>query len=41
MFLELNAPGFAGRTITQSPYNTTEALLAAARALTLWQPGTS
>jgi hypothetical protein len=39
MFLLLDAPGVAvGRTITDSPYNTPEALLTAARALTLWQP---
>jgi hypothetical protein len=38
-FLLLNAPGFAmGSTITASPYNTPQALLTAARALTLWQP---
>jgi hypothetical protein len=38
-FLLLNAPGFAvGSTVTASPYNTPEALLTAARALTLWQP---
>jgi hypothetical protein len=38
-FLLLRAPGVAvGSTITASPYNTTEALLTAARALTLWQP---
>jgi hypothetical protein len=38
-FLLLNAPGFAvGSTMTASPYNTPEALLTAARALTLWQP---
>jgi hypothetical protein len=38
-FLLLRAPGVAvGRTITSSPYNTPEALLTAARALTLWQP---
>jgi hypothetical protein len=39
MLMLLDAPGFAvGRTITDSPYDTPEALLTAARALTLWQP---
>jgi hypothetical protein len=40
MFLLLDAPGFSvGRTVTDSPYDTPEALLTAARALTLRPPG--
>jgi hypothetical protein len=37
-FLLIDAPGFVpGSKITHSPYDTAEALLTAARALTLWQ----